>query len=75
MTNLEVVAIIKGEYTDHFGHIQRYEYRVFNVDTMEKFLQLASCEINRHPYAKQSVVFTNQLTQLKMKKYLNQKEI
>ena len=60
--NLIVVATIKGSYTDNFGNPTTYEYRIFNTDTVETFIKLATCELNKHSNAKQQISFMNQLT-------------
>lgn len=61
--NLEVVATITGSYKDVFGNFTKYEYRIYNVDTMETFVKLATMELKQHPDANQQIVFKNQLTQ------------
>jgi hypothetical protein len=58
---LELVAIIKGCYTDNFGNLTSYQYRIFNTDTVETFIKLTSYELEKHPSAKQEICFMNQL--------------
>ena len=67
-SNLEVVATIKGSYKDVFGNFTRYEYRIYNIDTMETFVRLATMELKQHPDAKQQIVFKNLLTQYYIEK-------
>ena len=66
--NLEVVATVTGSYKDRFGNLTKYEYRIFNTDTVETFIKLATCELNKHPSANQQIVFKNQLTQYYIEK-------
>ena len=66
--NLIVIATIKGSYTDNFGNFTTYEYRIFNTDTVETFIKLTTCELERHPSAKQQINFMNQLTQYYIEK-------
>ena len=60
--NLIVIATITGSYKDNFGNFTTYEYRIFNTDTVETFIKLATCELNKHPGTKQQISFMNQLT-------------
>lgn len=55
--NPKVVCTIKGVYTDQSGNETRYEYRVFNTDTMAEFIRLRDYELKRHPNAAQEIIW------------------
>jgi hypothetical protein len=53
----KVICRIKGSYTNKSGDETRYEYRVFETDTMAEFIRLRDYELKRHPNAKQEVIW------------------
>ena len=57
MEQIKIVCRIKGEYTDNFGNYTTYEYRVFDIDTMDRFIYLWNFELKRHPRAKQELIW------------------
>lgn len=54
---MKVVCTIKGSYTNKSGDETRYEYRVFDNDTMAEFIRLKNYELKAHPNAKQIIVW------------------
>lgn len=54
---MKVVCTIKGSYTNKSGDETRYEYRVFDTDTMAEFIRLHDYELKRHPNAKQEIIW------------------
>ena len=57
MEQPKIVCRIKGEYTHPSGDVCKYEYRVFETDTMAEFIRLHDYELKRHPNAKQTVIW------------------
>ena len=53
----KVICRIKGSYTDSFGCLCTYEYRIFDIDTPATFTHLCQYELKAHPNAKQEVIW------------------